>query len=349
MRIGAVLLLLVLVGFVAYLSQRTSGGVEAARSPTAYFGEVVQGDTVDYTFLIGNDQGVDLRISEVIPSFATVLSADSLLPLGGEAAVRLRIETQNLKGPIEEFTRVVLEGEPEPLWLRLRGRVVEPLQLSPQDRIYFLNVVRGQNPTQEILVINHRADPVRLLSATSDLPSFLVSVDTLREGRRYALNVQLAEGTEVGRHEGIITLSTDSPEFPVREIPALAIVRDYVSTSISHLDFATTIFEALRFQGASRRTVLVRRHEGTDFQVTAATTNVPMLDVEIVPQVPGERYLVHVSISEERATAGPFSGTLRIETNDPTAPVLELPISGTLLESDPTGTNGSASTADGGA
>jgi hypothetical protein len=334
-QIGSGILLLGLVVVVVYLTRRSTGGVEETRSPTAYFGEVVQGDTVEHTFLIGNDQPIDLRIEEVVPNFSTVMSVDSLVPPGGEAAVRLAIHTRRMKGPLNEFAQVVFAGDHEPVWLSLRGRVVLPLQLAPQDRVYFLNAVRGEAPSTEILVINHRPAPVRLLEASSDDPVFRVRADTLNEGRRYQLTVELDAEAEVGRHEGTITLRTDSPEYSVREIPALAIVRDLVHTSISMVDFSTTLMDALDYAAVARRTVLVRRHEGTEFEVTAASTDVSMLNVEIEPQAPGESYLVHVSIDPERAVPGTFEGMLRIETNDPTAPVLELPMRGTLLQTDP--------------
>ncbi len=333
--IGSVLLLLALAAVIVYLTQRSTADVEESRSPTAYFGEVVQGETVEHTFMIGNDEPVDLRITEVVSRLSTVSVVDSVVPAGGETAVRLAIDTRRMKGPISEVAQIVFAGDREPEYLSLRGRVVLPLQLTPQDRVYFLNTVRGEPATEEILVINHRPDPVRLLSVESSDPTFQVRADTLSDGRRYQLRVDLNPEAPPGRYEGTITLRTDSPEDAVREIPALAIVRDLVNTSISRVDFSTTLISGLDFQAAARRTVQVRRHQGTDFEVTAATTDVSMLDVEIEPRTPGESYLVHLSINRERVVPGAFSGTLRIETNDPTAPLLELPITGTLLQTDP--------------
>ncbi len=333
--VGSGVLVLGLGALVVYLSQRSTADAEESRSPIAYVGEVVQGDTIEHTFLIGNDQPTDLRITDVVPRLSTVISVDSVVPGGGEAAVRLAMDTQPIKGPFSEVVRVAFAGDREPVWLSLRGRVVLPLQLTPQDRVYFLNAVRGEALSREILVINHRPDPVRLLGIEASDPLFRVRADTVTEGRRYRLTVELSPESQPGRYDGTITLRTSSPEQPVLEIPALAIVRDLVHTSISRVDFSTTLISALDFRAAARRTVLVTRHEGTEFEVTSATTNVPILGVEIEPRTPGESYLVHVSIDPERAVPGAFSGTLRIETNDPTAPLLELPITGTLLLADP--------------
>ncbi len=126
-------------------------------------------------------------------------------------------------------------------------------------------------------------------------------------------------------------MSTDSREYPSLDLLAWARVKDVVSTSISELNFSRLDSKSLNMLAVSRRTVLVEKHQGTNFQVLRATTDVPFLGVEIETQEPGQSFLVHVTIVEERADKGVFEGTLVIETNDPEFARLELPIRGDIV------------------
>lgn len=296
------------------------------------YGVVVQGDRLEHVFSVHNDKPIDLRVERVVVSYATeVVSIDSLLPAGGDGRIRLRTDTENLRGSLRESARLFFtDPDVEPMWLYMQGRVVLPVEIAPQDRVYFFTV-KGEGPEKEIEVINHQERPLEVLGVTSTNPLFAVELQEIERSNRYRLAVSLDPATPLGRHRSTITVTTDSPEYASLEIQALAIVEDIVSTSLSRVDFPKVLYDALDREVISRKIVLVKKHEGVDFRVIRATTDVPFLSVRIVPHRPGESYNVIIKIEQSKAEKGQFEGTLLIETNDPQYPELVLPITGTIV------------------
>lgn len=314
---------------VGLLLLRGSGGAASDRA-VYEFGEAVEGDTIVHTFALANDGADTLRLEEVSARASQVDVGDSVIPPGAIGRITVRLPTARTRGAVIEVVRVQMAGEDRPRWLRLRGHVVPPVQVAPQDRVYFFTVV-GVGPTQELQLINHREPPLRILGVSSDNPLFRVRSAAVTAGRRYGLTVALDSAAPAGRHEGRITVRTDHPAYAGIDIAALALVRNVVSASLSNIGFSRLNYEALDREAVSQRTVLVEKHQGTDFDVPRAAVDLPFMEVRIVPQKPGTSYLVHVRIRQKDAPRGPFAGTLRIETNDPAFPQLTLPVHGEIL------------------
>ena len=332
------LTLIALAGFVAVAAltlvvrQRRSdpGGISSA---TAYdFGDVVQGQPVEHEFAWRNNAATPLAVDTVITAYAsTLLAADSLVPAGGEGRLRLRVETRRLLGPVNELVKVRFkDAARRPVWFLLRGRVVAPIELAPQDRVYFFTF-RGEGPDHEILVVNHQDRRLGLLAVRSDNPRFRVRTDTVTAGSRYRLTVSLDPATPVGRDSARIELRTDSPQYPSLTIPARAFVDDVVSAFPRAVDFGQISFNSIDEQVIGKKVILVQKHQGSGFKVLGATLDVPYMDVAVEPQPAGQRFLVNVTIVKRRARPGDIHGTLRITTNDPAHPEFVLPVSGKML------------------
>ncbi|UCF18607.1 MAG: DUF1573 domain-containing protein [Gemmatimonadota bacterium] len=329
--VSLAIIVLIVIG-VAVVWRSVSGPETASFTDTHDFGDIVQGEQLEHVFVVRNEKANDLRVDRVVVSYASeVLAVDSVLPAGGDARIRLRVDTKSLRGNLKETARIYFTDESdEPMWLYLRGRVVLPVEIAPQDRVYFFTV-KGEGPEQEIQIINHQNRPLQVLGVTSSNPLFRVESEEVERQARFALSVTLDPTTPLGRHESTITVSTDSPEYPSLQIEALAIVEDIVSTSLSRVDFPKVLYDQLDREVISRKVVLVKKHEGQDFEVVRATTDLPFLSVEVAADKPGASYLVYVRIMKGEAERGEFEGTLVIETNDSEVPELRLPITGTIL------------------
>jgi len=309
------------------------GNGSLSRTTTYDVGEVVQGDTVEHVFVLSNDRAEDLVIDEVIPWASTVVRFDSVIPAGGEARVHLAMATDGKKGPVNEPVKVRFAGDQQrSIWLQLTGQIVAPVQIAPKEQVYFFTV-KGENSREELEVINHLEEPVTVLEVSSSNPYFRPQVDEVRRGRRYRIDISLDPEVPTGRHEATLTITTDNAAYDSLTVDAWARVRDVVHTSISSIDFGQTELDALNLQALSQRSVLIEKHQGTDFQVTRATIDIPFIDVEVEPKEPGKSYLVRVKIARDRVQKVAFSGTLVIETNDPHFPRFTLPVTGELLES----------------
>ncbi len=329
--VAAVALVAVIVVGAMRLLRPFSGPGLASRTTTYDVGEVVQGDVVEHAFVLSNDAATEVRITEVLPWAGEVVSVDSVLPAGGEGRVQVRLETQGYKGPINEPIKVRFADEDRlPIWLQLRGRVVLPVQVAPKEHVYFFSV-KGEAPEEVLEVINHEDEPLQIVGVSSSNALFKVNTEAIDEGRRYRLTVSLDAATPPGKHESTITVNSSSADYPVINILGWARVKDVVSTSISEVYFGRFPIESLDMVGIARKTVLVEKHQGTDFQVVRAEADISFMDVEIEPKEAGRSFYVRVTIEKDRAEKGEFSGTLVIATNDPDHTRLELPITGEIL------------------
>lgn len=328
---GVVIVLIAVIGLaVVWRSVSRPSGL--SERTTYDFGIAMRGKPVEHVFGVPNDGSEDLMIAKVTPAVSTVTSVDSLVPAGGVARIAVSLPTDSWKGMIDELVKVEFADErSRPVWLRLMGRIVQPVQFEPQDRVYF-RTVKGEAASKEIDLINHQERQLKIERIESDNPLFAVASKEVERGRRYTLTVSLDPGTPVGQHQGTITLTTDSPEFASIDILTRAWVKDSVNTSISRVTFSTIPLEALDLPAVYEKTVRVEKHAGIDFKVLRATTDISMLEVEVVPESAGTSYLVHVRIVKERARSGAIEGTLTIETNDPARPRITLPIEGTILD-----------------
>src|SRR2546425_8889776 len=87
------LLALVVAGFAV---ARKSGlpPHTVSRTNTDSIGDVLQGQTVEHVFVLGNDGPSDLVIAEAIPWAGSIVSVDSVIPAGKEGRIKIRLEAQ---------------------------------------------------------------------------------------------------------------------------------------------------------------------------------------------------------------------------------------------------------------
>jgi Protein of unknown function (DUF1573) len=318
---------------VSVARKPAAGTTHSGLDPDYKFGEVVQGTPVEHSFSIQNRSGEPLRIKRLGTSYGvTVVHVDSVVPAGGTGRIQLRAETNGRRGALSEFANVYAAADSARPFARLRliGDIVLPLQLSPQDRVYFFTT-KGAVEHREITVTNHLGKPLRIISVASNNPVFSVRQQAVEPGKRYKLTVSLDPNAPVGRHEGSITVATDQPEYATVPIPALAMIDDIVSTTPKRVSFASILFDAADQPVIGQKEVLVKRQGGADFKVLRAATDVPFITVDVKPGREANTFLVGVRIEKKHAKRGTFSGTLTIETNDPAFRQLKLPITGNLV------------------
>jgi hypothetical protein len=332
--VGAAIALAVLAGIGVAMyrgSDEDSGG--AFPDKDHEFGEVVQGKVLEHAFTVRNSTDRDLIVRRVSAlGGVTVTNVDSVVGPGRTGRIHVRFDTRNRRGAVVELANVYTADDSlrPAATLRLRGNVVLPLQLSPQDRVYFFTAT-GESERRDLMVINHHARPLRILSVTSDNPVFSAAHQTVEGGKRYRIGVTLAPQAAAGKHEGRIVVRTDNPAYASVPIRASAFVDERVSTTPKRVDFSTVPLDIVQRPVVGDRQVLVKKHHGTDFRVLRVSTDLPFLDVVAKPHKNGESVMVTIRIQKQRARRGPIRGTLTIETNDPASPQLKLPITGNLI------------------
>lgn len=308
--------------------------VAAFPQPEHDFGEVLEGERVEHAFAVENRGGSELVLEAVeVPPELTLEGFDSPIPHRGEGQVRVAFDTAGKKGS-GSLQIQVRSNDPEApeQTLTLSGRVVEPVEVRPQNRIYFFDRLQGEPAVEEVTLLNHQDRPLEILEVRpGENGLFQLELETLEEGQVYRLRVRLAPEAPVGKHQETLVLTTDSPEVPTLEIHAFASIHEVVWTEPGEVSFGRIRFDDLEREEVAVRTVRVRSEAGGGFQVRDASLDVPFVELSIEEVKPGETYLVRLAIDPQRARRGEVEGTLVVRTSDPRFPELRLPVSGTIL------------------
>ena len=204
--------------------------LSCSRDPKAEFperrhdlGAVVQGERIEHAFEVRNRGGADLAVERVEVDAVAVLAVqgfDRVIPAGGSGRVRVALDTSKVYG-IGKLAVHVSTNDPETprTTLRLEARVVKPLEVEPQDRIYFFKA--GE---EKRALVRYGGRPVAVTGVSCDSPRFRPGWKPLAPGARYELTVALDPATPAGKYEGTVTVTTDHPALPELRIPVRALI-----------------------------------------------------------------------------------------------------------------------------
>jgi hypothetical protein len=316
-----------------------SCGREEARpaSPSAAFpervhdfGKVVQGTRVEHAFPVLNRGSADLVIDRFDAARGLSVKHDKVIPAGGRSTILLTLDTTGLRGQGEAAVRLHTNDPAAPQKvIALVGTVLQTVEVAPAKQAYFFGL-KGSGGEKRFTLIHHGDRPLTVGRVASDNPWFKASVRPEVPGQRYLLSVFLDPATPAGRHEGTVTVATDSPAEPEVKISVRAALEDLVAARPDRVHFGLLRAEDLGGDVALRK-ILVARHQGKGFEVLGAESDIPFLSIEVAPEKPGEIYLVSVRVDGAKARKGEIRGALTVRTNDPAFPRVEVPVTGRIL------------------
>lgn len=130
----------------------------------------------------------------------TTLSNDA--PIGA-LADHFRITTNH---PKQKLVAIPISGFVRPV-----------LAVTPQ-KADFGTIELREPHNRTINVKNFATEPIKITGVEGTLPGLKTTVESLEEGREYAVRVTLSPGMAKGPFDGKLTIRTDSPKRPVIEI-----------------------------------------------------------------------------------------------------------------------------------
>jgi hypothetical protein len=292
------------------------------------FGRVTRGRAVDHEFVLINDGIEPLVVSKIsMTTPLTVSKVPGEIAPGVSARIPVRLDTTRLRGYFEGRIFVFLAGCEEPEVLKFEGRVVDTVEVSPRAAFY-LGARRGEARQASLEIINHEPEPLEIGGVDHAPGRFTTKIETLDPGRRYRITLTINPDGPGGRHRDVITVRTSSRNHPVLTIGANTNLRERVYAFPEEVDFGEVPARAV---GALAQNVVVRSVGAADFQIRAVS-DIPFLTLKSqrVPEIDG--YQLTVGIDTTSVRAGPLRGKLLIRTNDEEFPLLEVPVSGLVLD-----------------
>ncbi len=203
------------------------------------------------------------------------------------------------------------------------GRRVGPFIVGPSNR-WAGNIARGTTADALITIYNDSPQPVKITKVEAGGEAFTVILETLEAGKRYLLKAQNSPSLPVGKHTQLVTLKTDSRDFPELQLQLEATIFPLLSVNPQLLLFENLPVSRPDYTVETLgKFIFVRQARGATLEIKKLTATLPFLKVEIADSVPGQAYTLKVGF-KEKPPQGEHKGVVKIETNDPDTPVFEV-------------------------
>ncbi|HEV8628822.1 MAG TPA: DUF1573 domain-containing protein [Thermoanaerobaculia bacterium] len=302
-----------------------------APDPIFDAGAVSRGGKVVHEFTLQN-RGVEvMRLREVRPGCGcTVASYDATIAPGGAGKVRVEVDTAAFTGAIAKEVTVFTSDPANPA-IQLTVRAVVQAAVDAQPGYFRFLHVRGA-PAESVQQVVWSADrpDLQVLGVESPLPSITVSFHPAAQadrvpggaGRQWVVVATLTSEPPPGPLSGDVLIRTDHPRKPTLAVPIAGYVRTTLMATPPAQDLGG--FPA----GQPRRaSVLITNYGAAPVQVLSVDTDVRGLTARVEEREKGRKFDIALTLAAD-LPKGPFSGALRVRTDSPQQPLLEIPVKG---------------------
>jgi hypothetical protein len=264
-------------------SEGASGPVEhrpqiVCDEPTHNFGERDENETVEHTFVIRNAGDLTLEIHNVRTSCGCTVANISTKQVepGGETHVTARLSLKGRRGQQHKAITVESNDPKTPqMQLALQGTSAVKLSVQPA-QLFFGQIDESAESTAATEIASLTEDRFQITKVESSSPNFDGQVEVLEDGRKYRLVVSTRGAVPKGGARGSIRVSTDSPTYPIIDIPVSATVLDELTVAPDQI-----ILVEREGEGVTRF-VVVRPGRTKEFAVQSVETPDPAIRVEVV-------------------------------------------------------------------
>jgi hypothetical protein len=302
-------------------------------APIHDFGTVEKSMKLGHDFELRNEGSAPLLIREARPDCAcAVASFDKTIAPGATGKLHVDFDPADMLGPIRK-TVVVYTNDPAAPEVHLTiAAVVQPALAMKPGYARYIYVQKEQAGVVTQTVWARDGADFRVLEVKSPYPflktAFWEATPEERlpdqAGKQWKITTTLDPESPVGPLEKAVEVITDHPRHRQLELPVSGFVRPVVAVTPPTADLGT------RKRGEPfRGTLKVQTFATEPIAVTEVTTDVRGLVPTLETVTEGRVYRVALAFSDDIAT-GPFSGKLKITTASPKAPVVEVPLSGTI-------------------
>ena len=298
-------------------------------------GTIAKGQVIDATFVIKNNGGSDLIVSDARPSCGcTVASFDKVIKPGGEGKVVSSVDTKTFSGPISKSILLVSNDPDRPqMNLFVKANVKPFVDVLPQPFVRF-SVIKGDAAGQDVILLSDEKTFKPTVAETSQpyvkaeiLPAGDKDKIPGRAGEQYRLRISVTGDAPDGLLNAPLRINTGVAQQPTLEIPVSGIVRPRVSVTPVMVNFGN--FTAGK-DPITRNIIVTNNKPGVPVKVTKAEVSVPGFVTDVVPTQEGISYTVVVKASD-RVKKGALQGTVKLYTSDKEKSIIELPLRGEVL------------------
>lgn len=285
------------------------------------------------TFVTVTNKGAGLLMIEDVKADCgcTVPNIEKKQLAPGETTqVEIRFNSKKFSGKTYKSVQIMSNDPVNPVMdVMIMADIFAPLVINPaNERIGFTRSLRGEVVTKPVTFRVAHMPELELKVGKSRQGLFEVkAVNQVDGDPQFAhLEVTVPADMPPGRHRDIVRVETNVPERPTVDIEMQAWVVQELTVSPEQVSF--------RYKKDFNQTVRVAPFEkGTAFNVTGAEIDLPEITLEVIETLPNAETKVlmtgaPIPSTDPRAVEanGRIKGTLRIFTDLPKTPVVEVPV-----------------------
>jgi hypothetical protein len=299
-------------------------------------GTVPTGQKLVHDFVVQNEGGAVLEITEVRPACGcTVAQFDRTIAPGASGKVHAVLDTSTFAGAISKGITVLTNDPVNPRIELTVKATVQPHLIAEPGFARFIQPQRSDPGTVSQRIWTSSFDDLEIAAVVSPYPFLTVRHRPITEaedrhedgvGPQHHLDVVVDySAAPVGTLADYVIVKTNHPQQPELKIPISGFIRPLVVVTPNAAEFGAIVLDEDGVSGD-----LILKHYGNEpFEIGEIEATVPGIDVAIETVEVDHQFTVRVQLTPDMPK-GPFSGTIRLSTNNPRQPVVEIPVSGTV-------------------
>ncbi|MDX2043570.1 MAG: hypothetical protein SF097_20300 [Acidobacteriota bacterium] len=210
-----------------------------------------------------------------------------------------------------------------------QGKIVGPFVVGPNNQ-WSARSPRGMSTNGLISISNNTAEAIKITQMNPGGEAFNVKLQTLEEGKRYALEFLSSPTLPAGSHVQTVKLATDSKQMPELTVDLQIVVVPAVSVNPANLVFENVpVSDPEGDVTYLSKFVWVKLARGNGLEVKSITSDLPFLKIKNESSNdsnPTTQTIVLRVGFNEKPPVGTHSGKIKIETNNADVKVIEVPI-----------------------
>jgi len=264
------------------------------------------------------------------------------VPPGKEGRIELAVEhTDGYSGEVAKAASVSTNDPKNANFsLTLRARfkleapptavVAAPLNPNPVFKVepgerWVTSTLTGSSSANTLYLYNPQAAPIHVKNVVPGGNNFTATIQPVQDGKRYQLTVTSDPALKPGHYLQTLKVLTDSaiqPEVAI-EMDLTVYPKVFASPNsilMPPLPISPDVAEI------TWPTIYIRKVREQGLKVKSYSTTLPFLKLEMTTETEGQVYKIRLVLDPTKIKPGEFNGKVRVETNDPDVPLLEVPI-----------------------
>ncbi len=287
------------------------------------FGDIVQGDTVKFTFKVRNEGDAPLQITAQPSCGCVTPHYDRVIEPKKEGVIEAELRSAGFRGAQIKTIQVTTNDPDQPsLTLRLTANIKTAFEVRPSDTLT-LALKEGEPTTQEVEIVSNTDEPLEIQQVTTSVPFAKAEAQRIDEKHQKVV-ITVNPDAPAGRSNFFVTVRTSSQRTPQVNI-TVACEKGIIVTP-------TTVFFGVitpQTQLPIERVVtLARRDKG--FQIRKISADDPAIEVNHESLQDGKQHRLVIRY-KGGWPAGLSQRKITIETDDPQQSSIQITLTANVV------------------